>query len=60
MGWFSSNDKKDSNSKDDKLDNVTIDKDGIVKLDLSKSSVRVKVAREADKFKSFSDKLVSS
>jgi hypothetical protein len=38
--------KKDNN----KLDNIKIDRDGIVSLDLSKKSVREKVAKQAEKF----------
>jgi hypothetical protein len=38
--------KKDNN----KLDNIKIDRDGIVSLDLSKSSVRKKVAEQAKRF----------
>jgi predicted nucleic acid-binding Zn-ribbon protein len=58
FGLFNTdNNKKDS--KEDKLDNVTINKDGIVKLNLRKESVRKKVALEANKFKDFDNKLVS-
>ncbi len=39
-----------------KLENVTINKDGIVKLDLTKKSVREKVAELAMKFKNIPTK----
>jgi hypothetical protein len=35
---------------DNQLDNVKIDRDGIVSLDLSKSSVRKKVSEQAKRF----------
>ncbi|GAB5380499.1 MAG: hypothetical protein Alis3KO_26390 [Aliiglaciecola sp.] len=41
------------------LENVTINKDGIVKLDLSKESVRKKVQNEANKFSKLEEKLSS-
>lgn len=59
MFWFFNTGNSDKDSKDDKLDNVTINKDGIVRLNLRKKSVRKKVALQANKFKNFDNKPVS-
>jgi hypothetical protein len=50
MFWFSKANKAEQDSKNDKLNNVTINKDGIVKLNLRKKAVREKVALQALKF----------
>lgn len=58
FGFFNTS-TNEKDSKEDKLDNVTINKDGIVKLNLRKKSVRRKVALQANKFKDFDNKLAS-
>jgi hypothetical protein len=47
---WTSKDREQFKSDNNKLDNVKINRDGIVSLDLSKSSVRKKVAEQAKRF----------
>ena len=59
MSWFPKTDEEEKNSIKCKLENVTINKDGIVKLNLSKKSVRKKIADEALKFQDIDRKQIT-
>jgi hypothetical protein len=58
MSWFSKTDEEKDSIKY-MLNNVTINKDGIVKLNLSKKSVRKQIADEALKFQDIESKQAS-
>ena len=51
-------DKKTTNKNStSKVDNIHINRDGVVSLDLENKDVQEKVFKEIDKLKSFDDKL---